>query len=102
MAEGELPNPKELEEIKEKASTKRVALITAGPCGHPGICCPGRELHHERDGPGPAAVLRPVSILPCQNNPGAFMPEPEDALRSRSHRTGRVHEARSRSGIDAI
>jgi hypothetical protein len=29
MAEVELPNPKELEEIKEKGFTKRVALITA-------------------------------------------------------------------------
>jgi len=29
MAEVEIPNPKELEEIREKAFTKRVALITA-------------------------------------------------------------------------
>ena len=69
MPEVELPNPKELEEMKEKGFPKRVALITAIFAVILALSSPGGEQGHERDALDPTTGLQPMVVLPGQSHP---------------------------------
>ena len=77
MPEVELPKPEELEEIKAKAFTRRVALITGIFAVILAISHLGGDMATKEDAHGPAAGFGPMGLLPGQEHPRAYRLEPK-------------------------
>lgn len=93
MSEVELPNPHELQEMKEKEFTRRVALITAIFAVVLAVAALGKNYTMKEMLLTQQEASKPMVLLSGQSNPGAPLPEPENAPGGEPPGSVRVHEA---------